>query len=114
MRDATGRITIVRQLPKLFHAETVNLWLASFVESQALNQLLRQRSAHAFAQHGDLGQQINAGFEVGLLLPFLIDPLVTGAHANDLIILAVEHLSAGKFRKNIHAGSFALLAQPRG
>src|SRR5437763_15679325 len=102
VRDATRRITVVRQLPKLLHAETVNLRLASFIETESLNQLLRQRAAHAFAQHRNLGQQINARLEVSLLLPFLVDPLVTGTHANDLIILAVEHLGAGKSRKDAY------------
>src|SRR5689334_2898060 len=37
--DAAGRISIVRQLPKLFDADAVNLRLASFIESESLNEL---------------------------------------------------------------------------
>ncbi len=42
MRDASGRVTIVGQLPKLFHADAVNLRLAAFVKTKSLDQLLRQ------------------------------------------------------------------------
>src|SRR5438067_13665130 len=47
--DATTGITIVRQLPKLFHAEIVNLPLASCVEAEPFNPLCRRTSPHAFA-----------------------------------------------------------------
>src|SRR5437879_5102439 len=37
VRDAPGRITIVGQFPKLFHSQTVNLRLATFVQTKTLN-----------------------------------------------------------------------------
>ena len=42
VRHASGWIAIVRQLPKLLDANAVNLRLASGVETQTLDQLLRQ------------------------------------------------------------------------
>ena len=61
-----------------------------------------------------LAQQIDARLEVWLSLPFLIDALVAGAHADDAIVLVVKHFSAGKLREDIDARLFALLAQPGG
>src|SRR4026207_150335 len=46
--DATGRITIVRHLPELFHADAVGLRLAPFIESEPLDKLLCKRPAWSF------------------------------------------------------------------
>ena len=40
MRHAASWITVVRKFPELFHAQAVNLWLASFVEAETLDQFL--------------------------------------------------------------------------
>ena len=77
-----------------------------------MNQFLRQRAAHAFAQHRNLREQIDARFEIGLLLPFPVDAFVASAHADDAVILAIEHFGAGKLRKDVHARRFALLSKP--
>ena len=66
----------------------------------------------AFAQDRDLGEQIHARLVIRLLLPFLVDTLVAGAHAYDAILFVIEHLCAGKFRKDIYARRFAFFAQP--
>src|SRR6267142_4317270 len=36
---SSGWITVVRQLPKLFDANAINLWFPSFIETETLNQL---------------------------------------------------------------------------
>ncbi len=114
VRHASRWITVVGQFPKLFDAQAVNLWLASFIKTESLNQLLRERTADAFAQHRDLREQIDTGLKVRLALPFLVDPFVTRAHADDPIVRIVKHLSARKFGEDVDAGLFALLAQPCG
>ena len=40
VRDATRRISIVRQFPKLFHTKAVNLRFATFIQAEPANQLL--------------------------------------------------------------------------
>src|ERR1041385_1189530 len=42
VRDATRGITIVGQLPELLDPETVNLRLASGIETESLDQFLRE------------------------------------------------------------------------
>src|SRR5260370_32064239 len=51
VRDPTSWITVVGKFPKLFDAKAVNLRLAPLVQAKPLNQFLRQRASHAFAQH---------------------------------------------------------------
>ena len=114
VRNSSGRITIIRKLPKFLDTQTVNLWLASFVEAQPLNKLFGQRTAHAFTQHRDLRAQIDTGLEIRFALPFLADSFVAGAHADHAVAFVVQQLGAGKFRENVDAGCFALLAQPGG
>src|SRR6185369_13415012 len=110
--DATGRITIVRQLPKLFHADAVGLRLASFIKSETLHELFRKRAAWSFAEHSHLRAQIDSRLIVGFALPFLIDAFVAGAHAEHAIVVVVEQVSAGKLRKDVDARFFSLLAEP--
>src|SRR5215475_3350025 len=86
-----------RRLPDLFHADRVDLRVAAFIEIELLDQLLSQRSARAFAEHGHLGEDVGAGLVILLRLAVLADPLVAGAHADDPIVLAVEQLGAGEF-----------------
>src|SRR6266850_2272855 len=109
---ASGWIAIVRQLPELFHADAVHLRLATFIQAKTLDQLFSQRTARPFAQYGDLRKQIDAGFEIGLAVPFFIDTLVAGANADDLIVFVVEHFSARKLRKDVNARLFAFFTQP--
>src|SRR5688572_24048706 len=48
--DSSGWITIVGQLPQLFHADAVNLRVTARVESQTFDEFLGQRAAWSFAQ----------------------------------------------------------------
>src|SRR5258706_15499440 len=48
MRHTSGGIAIIRQLPKLLNANAINLWFASGIEAEALNQLLRERPSWPF------------------------------------------------------------------
>src|SRR6185436_13605971 len=114
MRNPPGRITIVRQLPKLFYAETVNLRLAPFIEAEPAHELLRERTPHALAEHRNFRQQIDAGFEVRLRLAFFVDTFVAGAHSQHTVALVEQQISAGELREDVDAGFFAFLAEPRG
>ena len=80
--DSSRGITIVRQFPKFLHANAVNLWLASLVEVETLDQLLCQRATWTFAEHGHFRAQIDARLKVWLSLPFLVDTFVARAHAD--------------------------------
>ena len=110
---ASGRIAIVRQLPELFYTDAINLRLAAFIQAKTLNQLFSQRTARSFAQHSYLRKQIDAGFKIGLALPFLIDAFVSGANTDDLLIFVVKNFSARKLRKDVNACLFAFFTKPR-
>src|SRR5215213_4784635 len=113
MCDAASRVTIVGQLPKLFHTNAVNLWLASFVESKPFDKELRERPAWSFTKHSHLRAQIDSGFVIGFWLPFLADTFVASAHAEHAIIFVVEQVSTGKLRKDVDARFFTFLTEPR-
>src|SRR3977135_2155626 len=38
--------------------------------------------------------------------------LVACAHADDAVLFVIEHIGAGKFRKDVDAGFFTFLAEP--
>ena len=111
MCDAAGRITIVRQLPQLFHADAVDLRFTSFVESQALDKLFRQRPAWSFSQYSDLRTQIHSRLVVRFGLPSLSTCRQCARRALDRS-RRKEDLRR-KLRKDVDADLFTLLAQPR-
>src|ERR1043165_2006687 len=109
VRNAARRISIVRKFPQLFHAETVNLRIASFVEAEAFDELLSERSAWSFAEHRNLRAQIDTRFIVRFAFAFFIDALIASAHAENPVVLVVKQIGAGKLRKDVYARLFTLL-----
>src|SRR5262249_30426201 len=101
-----------RQLPDLFHPDRVNLRIAAFIEIKPPDQLLGQRAARAFAEHGHFGEDVGAGLIILLRLAVLADALVAGAHADDPIVFIVEQLGAGEFRNEHHVRRFDNRAEP--
>ena len=97
---AFGKIAL-GDFPKLFDAERENLRLLAFHQAEARHQLLREGAARAFAEHGDLCEQIDSGLKIRLLVAFLIDAFVARANADHGIILIVKYLGRRKFRENI-------------
>ena len=70
-----------------------------------------QRSASAFGEDGDFGFKVVAGLEVRLLLIFLVDAFVVGAHADDAVAV-VEQFGAGESGEDGDARLFHFAAEP--
>ena len=67
--DRSGGKTRVGKLPQLLHARPHRLRLAAFVEAQARDRLLCERSAGSLAQHHHAREDICAGLVVRFRLP---------------------------------------------
>jgi hypothetical protein len=109
--DDASRLVLLRiDAPDLLDARLIGLRVDS-LEVEALDQLLGERAAHAFPEHGDLGEDVHAGLEGSLRLALLVHAHVAGAHADDAAALD-EDLVARKTRIDLHAGRLGALRQP--
>src|SRR5580700_2669956 len=111
MDDGTGFESIVRQLPQLFDSGCIDLRLASDIEAEPRLCLLGKRASWPFAEHDDLRENIGSGFVVRFWVAVVIEPLISGAHA-DHAIFVPEQLLPGKSWKDLRAARLGLIAEP--
>jgi hypothetical protein len=81
------------------------------VQLLARDEVLGERAARTFGQHGNFGAQLVAGREVGLGLATAIHSLIAGNDAGDSLAF-VDELGAGKFGKDVDAGLLDQAAKP--
>ena len=101
----------LRHFPQLLEPDGELLGLAPLTEGEVPPQLLGEVAAHAVAEDRDLGVDVHARLERGLLLAVLPAAAVAGADADHA--LAVEqHLLAGEAGEEVDAGGLGLLRHP--
>ena len=74
-------------LPQFLHAYAISLRIAIFIEIEAGNELLGQRTAWAFSKDRDFGLQVITGLEIRFPLVLLVHTLVVGAHSGHAIAI---------------------------
>ena len=80
---------------------------------EAIDQLLRERAAHAFADHRHLREDVHAGLVVRLRLAVLVDAHVAGAHADHAPALDQQPV-ARESGVDVDARLLGALRQPLG
>ena len=100
-----------RHFPQLFYADAIDLGIEAFLQVILANKLLRQRTAWALRQDGDLRLHVIARLEVRFLLAVLVHALIVGANANDLIAFH-KKLCSGKAGEYGDAGLLNFFSQP--
>ena len=91
---------LLRNIPDFLHANGVDLRIASLIEMQFLDELLRERTAGAFGENRDLRVNVDSGLVVPFRLAVLVDALVAGANADDAVAFH-QQLGAGKSGEDI-------------
>ena len=69
-------------------------------------------AACAFGEHGDLGADVDAGGEAGLVRPVLRHAHVADAHADHAAVLGMQGLGGSEAGIDLHAQRFGLRRQP--
>ena len=111
MDDGARLEAIGRHLPQLLQTERELFRLASSAKLKTPQQLLRQVAAHAVAEDRDLGVDVDARLEPGLLLAVL--PMPRSPVRTPMTRRPVDQdVLAGKAGKEIDALPFGLLGQP--
>ena len=110
VRHVAGVDAAGLHVPQFLDADAVDLRIEA-VELEAIDQILGQRAARAFGEHGDFRAQLVAGREVVLGLAVLVDALVFGNHAGDAVFF-VEQFPAGELREDVDALLFDQAAEP--
>src|SRR5579859_2214063 len=75
-----------RQLPQFLYTNAVGLRIAVFVELEASDELLGERSTSTLGEDRDFSSQVVAGLEIRFGLILLVEALVVGANANHAIV----------------------------
>jgi hypothetical protein len=109
--DDTARAVLLRvDLPDFLDARFECLRVRS-LEIESLDQLLGQRSTHAFTENGDFGEDVHAGSESRLPLSFPVDTHVAGSNAHDAPAFDQETVPC-ESRIDVDAGSLGPFRQP--
>ena len=107
-RAVLGRV----DLPQLLDADAELRHVGIRIEIEAGDQLLGERSAHAFGDEDILAAQLHAAGEVGIGLAVAADAHVAGGDADNGAGVVVEHFGRGKAGIDLDAEPFGLLRQP--
>ena len=81
------------------------------VEIVFFDELLGERAARAFGEHGDFGAEFVAGSVVVFGLAVFVDAFVFGDDAGDAVVF-VNQFGAAELREEIDAGFFDQAAEP--
>ena len=110
VHHAPGLVLLGLDAPDLLDAGLVGLGIRA-LEAEAVDQLLRARSAHALAEHRHAREDVHARLVVGLRLAVLVDAHVAGPDADDAVALG-QDLCRSEARIDLDPDCFALRRQP--
>jgi len=100
------------QLPELLVAEREGLRAVSPGELEAGDQLLRDRAARAFGQHGERRLDVHSGSEIRTRLAVAGPPHVADAHAFDCPGLIEKCRCGREARKDLDPERLGLGREP--
>ena len=99
-------------IPQFLDADAVDLRLRVLRQVERADRLLGQEAAHALAQEGVFGVDLEPGRVVGLVRAVARDPHVAGRDALHRSVLVVEHFGRGETGEDLDPQFLGLARQP--
>ncbi|MCY1300579.1 hypothetical protein D9M70_501510 [compost metagenome] len=99
-------------LPEFLQADAEFLDAAVLREVEFGDQLLGERTAHAFADQRVFAQERHATGEVRSRFAIALDAHVAGGNADDGTFVVIEHFGRGKARIDLDTQGFRMACQP--